>query len=159
MITHTTMITVQKKPASQIYDWLLNLNRERYLKWHSDHRDYRVIHQTEHGVGSIFYFEEILDNVRLNFQWELVEFKKDEFILTRAKFPYPISLLLSMTEKDGNTEVKHELKLGFIHKRIARVADWLVSQLIFTNKKAKALSRHALEEFKNLEHLELTIST
>lgn len=144
---------MKEKSISKIYDWLLNLDNERYLKWHSAHKSFTRIKETENFVGSIFHFDEVINGFRINFKWEIVEIKPDEFIKLKAKIFFPIYILLSMKNVNGDTVIIHQLNVGFSFMGLEKIFDWLVSHFILTQKKVKALDRHATEEFKNLENL------
>jgi len=148
-----TRISIKGKSASQVFDWLCSLNQERYLQWHPAHKDYRLSKGPKGFVGNIIYFDEQIDGFRINWEWKVVDLRENELILMKARYFYPICLSLSLKEIRGNTEVAHELRVGFAFKGFEKPFDWLVSRLIFTDKRAKALNQHAIEEFKNLERL------
>jgi hypothetical protein len=59
--THTTLKGVS---PHQVYDFLVNMDRERYRSFHpADHKDYRVLHQPEDGVvGTVVYLKEEYEN-------------------------------------------------------------------------------------------------
>lgn len=141
------------KSPGQISDWLVNLSNERYLQWHPAHRDFRYIRKTENFIGSLIYFDEIFEGVKIKNRWKVLEFKKDESILLRAGAILPIHLRLSAEERDENTEITHELLVGFSFGGLENIVDWFIRKLIFTERKMRALERHTLEEFQNLENI------
>lgn len=154
MLEIITKIIIKGKSPQQIFDWMLNLNQERYLEWHpTAHKSYRRIKETENFVGSIIYFEETLGDFRVNYKWEVVDLKTDNLILMKAKIFYPVYLSLSFLATNKDTEVIHQLRIGFSFKGLEKIFDWFVRKFIFTEKKIGALERHAMEEFKNLENI------
>lgn len=153
MIKIVTRIVVNGKSSLQISRWLRTLNRDRYLQWHQDHKDYKRVKITRSFVGSVIYFEEVIEGFRIKFRWEVIELRKNELLVMKACFFYPIYLQLSMKEINGNTEISHELRIGFVFHRFEKIFDGLIRLFVFTNKRAKALDRHATEEFRNLEQL------
>jgi len=155
MIQITTDIIIKGKSPMQIFDWLSNLNQERYVQWHPNaHKDFKWIRKTKDFVGSIIYFNEVFDGYRVNCKWEILETKKDESNLMKAKTFYPIYLRLSVKKIIGeDTEVTHELLLGFSFYGLEKFFDWFVRKFIFTEVRREALKRHAMEEFKNLEKI------
>uniref|UniRef100_A0A7V0Z811 Uncharacterized protein n=1 Tax=candidate division WOR-3 bacterium TaxID=2052148 RepID=A0A7V0Z811_UNCW3 len=82
-----------------------------------------------------------------------MELKTDNSILMKANFFYPIYLSLSFSPLNKDTEVIHELKIGFVYHGLEKIFDWLVRKLAVPPKKIEAIERHATEEFKNLENI------
>ena len=153
MIRIVTRIVVNAKSSLQISRWMRTLNREKYLQWHQAHKDYKRIKITRSFVGSVIYFDETIEDLRIRFRWEVIELRGNELLIMKARFFYPIYLQLSLKEINGNTEVLHELRIGFELCGVEKIFDALISLFVFTNKRAKALDRHATEEFGNLERL------
>ncbi len=153
MLKFVTKIKINGKSSLQISNWFRTLNRERYLQWHPDHKDYKLIKTTPAFVGSIIYFDEIIKGFRINFKWEVIELRGNEMMLLKAIFFYPVYLQIFMKEINQDTKVSHELRIGFEFKGFEKVFDTMISLFIFTNKRAKALDHHAIEEFGNLELL------
>jgi len=61
MIKIITKIIIKGKSPQQIFDFIWNLNQERYIQMEpTAHKDVKLIKETENRVGSIFYFDEIL---------------------------------------------------------------------------------------------------
>jgi hypothetical protein len=153
MIYCITEIFVRDKSASQVFDWIVNLDQERYLQWHPDHTVYRIEKTTNEYLGSTVYYEQILNGPGANFEWKVIDIEENEHILYKARFIYPIYLSLSMEDIEGGVEVTHSLLLGFVAKGFEKPLDWFVGKFIFTAEAAQASHRHAHEEFKNLERL------
>lgn len=157
MIKIVTKIMIRGKSPAQISDFLINLDQESYVRMHPDHQIYRYLKKTENGVGSIIRIEELLEgNFKIGYTLEILEIKKSESkatILVKAKILYPARLLLSAEKIGEDTEFTHELQVGFSFHGLEKVFDWLVRKFIFTEKKIKAIHRHATEEFKNLENI------
>jgi hypothetical protein len=73
--------------------------------------------------------------------------------LIRGKTFYPARLLLTAQKIGEDTELTHEIQVGFSFYGLEKIFDWFVRKFIFTEKKIKAIHRHATEEFKNLENI------
>ena len=58
MQNFTTKIEVLGKSPKQIYDFMFQLDNEKYKAWHNEHRDFRIIKQTADTLGSVFFFDE-----------------------------------------------------------------------------------------------------
>lgn len=158
MIQIVTKIIVKGKSPQQIFDWMRNLNQEKYLQWHPiAHKTYRQSKETEDLIGSVIYFNEEIDSFRVDYEWEFVEVKKSlpisVEIKMKAKYFYPIYLNLSAKKVDIDTDVTHKLQIGFYAMGLEKIFDWFVRKFIFTKRQIEALERHATEEFKNLENI------
>lgn len=153
MITIVTKIFVNKKTPEQIYNWLLNLDYERYIQWHpTAHKDFKRIYINKNITGSIFYFDEFIGKLRVNYKWEIIKTKQNKLIFTKAKSVFPIYLLISLDNMFGGTEVTHDLRIGFKFIGIANLVDLFANSFILTFREKQAIHQHAKEEFTNLEH-------
>lgn len=153
MIRIITRIIVNGKSPLQVSRWLRTLNRKQYLQWHQAHKDYKRIKMTRAFVGSIIYFDEIIEGFRIKFKWKVVKLKDSELLILKACFFYPIFLHLSLKMINGNTVVSHELRIGFEFHGFEKFFDVPIKLFVFTDKIATALDKHAKEEFRNLEQL------
>ena len=156
MLRSVTKIIIRGKSPAQISDFLINLDQESYVRWHPAHQIYRYLKKTENGVGSIVRIEELLEGFKIGYTSEILEIKKSESKVTalvKGKTFYPIYLRLSAEKIGGDTEVTHELRVGFSFHGLEKVFDWFIRRFIFTERKIKAIKRHATEEFKNLENI------
>jgi len=72
---------------------------------------------------------------------------------TKAKTLYPIYFSLSIKKIGNDTEVTHMLEVGFSFKGLEKIFDWFVGKFIWTERARKAVERHAIKEFKNLENI------
>ncbi len=100
MIQINTKIIIKEKSPQQKFDLLSSLNQERYIQWHpTDHKNFKIIKQTKNLIGTIIYFDEVVEGIRVKGKWELIEVKRDFPILfevkMKAKTFYPIYLHLS----------------------------------------------------------------
>lgn len=152
MIESITEITVHNKSPKEIYDFMFTLTQEKYELWHPEHKEFKVIKSTTDTIGSVFYFNEIINGYKIDFKWEVIEIEKDKRILMKAKYFIPITLELTLKEENKNTVVKHHLKIGYNGKR-AGISERIIRKYYFTDKVIKDLDRHAKEEFSNLEWL------
>lgn len=152
MIEIITKIIVKGKSPQQIFDWINNLNQERYIQWHpaahiSCERPAKL------KVGDTIWFKEILNGFKISYKWKIIELKADHSLLMKARFFCPIYLQLLFLPHNGDTEVIHNLKIGFSFKGLGRIFDWFVRKFILTKRKTEAIKQHATEEFKNLEKI------
>jgi hypothetical protein len=158
MIQIITKIIVEGKSPQQIFDWMRTLNQEKYHQWHPvAHKDFKRIKETENLIGSVIYFDEIFEGIRVREKWEIIEVKRNLPISfevgMKAKTFYPMYLYLSGKKTNKDTEITHTLFVGFSFKGLEKIFDWFVKNFILSEKKIKALERHVIEEFKNLENI------
>lgn len=146
MVNIATKIIVRGKSPPQIYNWLISLTPDKYHQWHPK------THINFYRSGDTIWFEEILDGLKVNYRWKLIELEEHESILMKAKF-YPIYLQLWLSPINRDTEVIHEFRVGFSFWRLEKIFDWFVRRFILTPRKIEAVKRHAIEEFKNLENI------
>jgi hypothetical protein len=150
MITQSTKIEILNKNPNQIYAFMFGLNKEIYTGWHPEHLDFKIIKQTPDTLGSIFYFHEKLDNLKIKYNWEVTLLEPNHKIVMTAKYFIPIHLILIFDKTEKGTLVTHDLQIGTEKEGIL---DWFISKFIFTKRKKQSQDRHAVEEFKNLEKL------
>lgn len=43
MIIFNTIFEIYRKSPDQIYDWVLNLNNDKYKRWHPAHKEWKTI--------------------------------------------------------------------------------------------------------------------
>ena len=153
MTNHITKIEVLGKKPQQIYDFMFSLDKAKYIAWHpTEHKDFRIVKETKDTVGSIFFFNEKMDKLKVKYNWEVMELVENHKIVMRAKYFIPLYLTLTFDETPNGTLVTHELAIGF-KKKMTGFSDWFLLNFIFTKSKQQSNHRHANEEFKNLEHL------
>ncbi len=152
MTNQVTKIEVLGKTPSQIYDFMLNIDKEKYLAWHPEHRDFKIIKQTKDTVGSLFFFHEQIDNLKVKYRWEVTKIDKNHKIVMKAQYFIPIYLVLTLDKTPKGTLVTHDLQIGY-RQKITGLIDWFIRNLIFTKNKRHSQDRHAIEEFKNLEKI------
>ena len=152
MTNHVTKIEILGKKPQQVYDFMFSLNKAKYTAWHPEHKDFKIIKETKDTLGSIFFFSEKMDKLKVKYNWEVVELVKNRRIVMKARYFVPIYLTLNFEETPNGTLVTHNLAIGF-KKKITGISDWFLLNFIFTKSKQLSNRRHAEEEFKNLEHL------
>lgn len=146
-----TKILVLNKTPKEIFSYMLNLNNNKYLKWHKDHLEYSLVKQTANGLGSVFYFDEKMGGkLRVKYKWELIEMETNKKLFTKAQSFIPIYLLLTFNKQAEGTLVTHELQIGYKKNKLI---NWVIKKIGFGSKNQKIVHEHAIEEFKNLEHL------
>jgi hypothetical protein len=152
-INHVTKIEVFGKQPSQIYDFMFSLDKPKYMAWHpEEHAGFMIIKQTEAIRGSVFYFDERIGGFRVNHQWEVVGVMKNHKIIMKAIYKIPVYLILTFDETPNGTLVTHDLQIGN-QQKYGGIKDWFIKKFIFTLSRQNALTKHAIEEFKNLEKL------
>jgi len=152
-MNHVTKIEIVGKQPSQIYDFMFSLDKPKYMAWHpEDHAGFAIIEHTETRRGSVFYFDERIGDFRVNYQWEVIGVMKNHKIIMKAKYKIPIYLILTFDKTLNGTLVTHDLQIGNQHKSDG-IKDWFIKKFIFTLSRQNALTKHAIEEFKNLEKL------
>jgi hypothetical protein len=152
MTNQVTKVAVLGKTPSQIYDFMFGLDKEKYIAWHpQEHKDFKIIKQTTDIVGSIFFFHEQMDKLKVKYRWEVLEITKNHKIVMKAQYFIPIYLILTLDETPNGTLVTHDLQIG--NKPNSKLFDWFITSFVFTKSKQKSQDRHAIEEFKNLEKI------
>ena len=152
MINHLTKIEVLGKKPNQIYDFMLSLDKAKYISWHpKEHKDFKIIKETKDVLGSVFLFHEKMNNLTVKYKWEVIEVSKNHKIVMKAQYFIPIYLILIFDETPNGALVTHDLQIGNKEKNL--VFDFFMGNFIFTKSKQQSLTRHANEEFKNLENL------
>lgn len=147
-IETNSVIIVHSKSPKQIYDFMFSLTQEKYLQWHPEHKEFKIVKVTPDTIGSIFYFDEVIDGFKVDFNWKVIAIESDKKILMKtSKYGVTIIFELLLKEEGGNTQVTHNLKIG------NRLTKGIVKKFFFTEKVIKDIDRHAKEEFTNLEWL------
>lgn len=152
MITFTTTVEVTGKSSVQIYDWILNLDNDKYKRWHPAHKEWKTIKRTPNEMGSIIYLDEQFNRFRLKLTGELVEVKPNRILLYRLKSPISGYLSLVFEPTNTGTRVIHKIGVGY-GGLFGKIINWLLRKFYLTKAFEEALEKHAKEEFKNLEAL------
>ncbi len=147
-VESVTEITVHNKSPKQIYDFMFSLTQEKYLLWHPEHKEFKLLKSTPDTIGSVFYFNEVINGFKIDYKWKVVAIEKNKKILMKAR-KYSVRVLFEITfkEEGNDTKVRHYLKIG------NSLTSWIVKKYFFTETVIKNLDRHVKEEFKNLEWL------
>jgi hypothetical protein len=153
MIIITTPITVNNVQPVQIYDWIVHLTPEKYRQWDPIAHVGKIIRPTVLNEGDTVFFEEIIECYKINLTWKLISLNKPDCILMKVLAPFPVYLQLKFMSdiSKNNTEVIHELRIGFRFLGLEKIVDFFISTFIMHRKKITAIKRHAINEFKNLE--------
>ncbi len=152
MTNHITKIEILGKKPNQIYNFMFGLDKAKYISWHpKEHIDFKTIKVTKELLGSVFFYHEKMDNITVKYKWEVMELVENHKIVMKAHYFIPISLTLVLDEKPHGTLVTHDLQIG--NKQKSGILDFFIRNFIFTKSKQATLTRHANEEFKNLEQL------
>ena len=139
------------KTSKQVYNWITNMDQEKYLKWHPDHTTYQIKNSSNgEYLGSVVKYEQIVDDK--SFWWKVISCTENQ-ILYRASFIYPIYLELSLEDFSDHVLVTQKIMLGLEFPGISQVIDWLVRKVLFTYDTEEKLTEHTKQEFKNLERM------
>ena len=152
MVIITTKIEIKGKTPEQIYNWILNLDDEKYKKWHPAHKAQKTIKRTLNEMGSIVYLDEQFNQFRLKLTGKLVEVKPNRFLFHKWKSLISGYLSLAFESTNTGTRVTHEVGVGY-KGLLGKIIDWLLKKFYLTKAFEEALEKHAEEEFKNLEVL------
>ena len=150
-VKNLKQIEISGNHAEEIYQFMLELNKEKYLKWSKAHIDYRVVEQTPNFVGSKIFFYENIEGLHLNSVWEVTKIIENQRIeLKSKKLGVPIFLNLNFENKGDKTIINHEVMGGY---KSANPVNWFIKTFVFTKRKMKAETKHAFEEFTYFETL------
>lgn len=154
MITFTTIIEITGKSPNQIYDWILNLDNDKYKRWHPAHKEWKTIKRTPNEIGSIIYLDEQFNHFRIKLTGELVDLAPNRFLFYKGRnnLLIPGYLSLSFEATNAGTKVIHEIGAGY-KRLLGKIIDWFLRKFYLTKIFEEALEKHAKEEFKNLEKL------
>lgn len=156
MIIHRVSVLVHNVTPRDIWQWMAEMDEQRYLSWHPDHRRYAVLERSKRSnglVGMKVFFDEVIDgDVRIASSWEVVMADEPRCIIFRALIPYPVRLELRLVEVTDGTMVTHLVLIGF-KSWFASVFDLPILVTVFSKRRRELLERHVHEEFGNLEIL------
>ena len=147
----TSTVKVIGKSANQIFAFIQSCDKEKYKNWHIEHKDFEFIKKTENFVDSEIYFEEIIKGFQVNYTWKVQQVEQGKFIKLKAKYFYPIYLILTFKNESDGVSVQQDLIMGKDSQLIK--LDWLIEKFIITRNVSRNLQIHFVEEFKNLETL------
>ena len=153
MIKITTEILIQNTSPEQIFDWIVHLTPEKYRQWDPKAHVGRIERPAVLNVGDEFWFEEYIDKYKISFRWKVKALNRPNLFLMKAKFPFPVNLRLSFLPMNKDTQVIHDLRIGFIFLGLEKIIDFFIQIFIMPEKKISAIKLHAIEEFKNLEKI------
>lgn len=144
-IKNLKQIEISGNHAQEIYQFMLDLDKEKYLKWSDAHIDYKVVKQTPDFVGSKIFFEENIEGLHLSSVWEVTKIIENQRIELKAKkMGVPIYLNLNFEDKGDKTIINHDVMAGYISRNPVH---WFMKTFVFTKNKMKAEIKHAIEEF------------
>jgi hypothetical protein len=148
----TTEILVNGISPGKIFEFMLNLDKQKFIQWHpADHVDFKIVKQSPEIKGNVFYFNELIGGkYKIAHTWEIRDFKRDEMLLMKATIAIPVFLKLNFTKENNNTRIVHQLQMGF---KGLTFLNKLIAAFAFSGNRQEVSDRHAFEEFKNLEVL------
>ena len=155
MIIITTSVTVRDVPPAGIFDWIACLTQERYREWDPVAHTGRIRRPVILHEGDTVFFEEIIEGYRVALSWKVERLNRPGTIQMKARIPVPLRLHLSFCpgKRVGDTEVIHQLRIGFDLPVLGGIMDWLAGKTVMRDRKVAAIKRHAVHEFGNLENI------
>lgn len=142
-------------PAKQAFDWFINLDKN-YIKWHpTTHKNFQWLSEKPVMKGSIFTFEEQIEDHRHKMIMTVSEFIENQrlsflsvYIYARSKYlphwliAFIISILCikmemhrSFEEDKKNSTTIHTIhKFGSPKPVIGKIVDWVTEHFIFSSK-------------------------
>jgi len=72
---------------NNIYDCILNLDKEKFIEWHpTDHMISKIIKQSPAIKRNIFYFNELIGGkYKIDHKWQIADFKKKKMLLMKTQ--------------------------------------------------------------------------
>jgi hypothetical protein len=150
MITHKVSEKIYGIKSEQVREWFIELDQDKYQSWHPDHTSYQIKNQTEGYLGSEIKYLQSVDGV--NFWWKVVGVSPDQ-IKYKAKFIYPIYLIVSFQDYPDFALVTQEIQIGLESKITSWFLDWFVRKFIFSDEVSAKFTTHTQQELKNLQTL------
>jgi hypothetical protein len=147
----TSTVKVIGKNADQIFSFIKSCDNEKYKSWHIEHKGFKFIKRTEGFIASEIHFKEIIRGFKVNYTWTVQQVEQGKFIKLRAKYFYPIYLVLTFKDESDGVFVQQDLIIGKENQLVK--LDWLIKKFIITKNVSINLETHFVEEFKNLENL------
>lgn len=113
----TSYVDVGGVTPHQVYDFLVNLNDERYRQWHpKHHKEFRVLYHPEDTiVGAVYYFREKLEDGHIiDSKVKVIEAIPDKYLAEKSLSPWwaPYTLHTNLEQASNGTKVIQKLILG-----------------------------------------------
>jgi hypothetical protein len=147
----TATVKVSGKNASEIFSFIQGCNDEKYRSWHNEHKEFKFLKKTEDFINSEIYFKEVIKGFKVNYTWRVEQVEQGKFITLKAKYFYPVYIILTFKDESDGVMVQQDLIFGKGNQLIK--FDWIIKKFIITKKVSGNLQIHFAEEFKNLEKL------
>lgn len=157
-VEFVSRIQVKGVSRDHIYQFLIDLDDERYRQWHPEHHlQFRVLHQPkDQTVGSIYYFKERFEDGQvLEGQIKVVEAIPGERLVQRSISPWwkPYDIIIGFQSSPDGTLVTHQIVAGSDLPFLGRLFNLMMKRLFLKERNIEAIHHHANEEFANLERL------
>jgi hypothetical protein len=147
----TSTVKVIGKNANQIFSFIQSCNKEKYQSWHIEHKSFRFVKKTKDYINSEIYFKEVIKGFKVNYTWKVQQVEQGKFIKLKAKYFYPVYLVLTFKDEPDGVFVQQDLIMGKENQFFK--LNWLIRKFIITKNVSRNLQIHFVEEFKNLENL------
>lgn len=126
-----------------------------------DHLECRRLGDTREGLGRLFFLDQYADGLRFRGRFELIRVSENCFSLkARSLYPvgrlawlYPVGTLMTLKAAGNDTELTHEVLVGYSAPLPAAVLDWVVRKTVLTPDRIRRFDQHIIDEFTSLERL------
>jgi uncharacterized protein YndB with AHSA1/START domain len=154
----TSRIGVKGVSPEQVYQFMINLDDERYRQWHPEHHlEWKVLHRPkDETVGSVYYFKERFEDGQvLGARIKVVEAIPGQRLVQRSVSPWwkSFDIVTSFESTPEGTLVTHQIVAGSDLPLVGRFFNLILIPLFLPQRHIQAIHNHANEEFTNLERL------
>lgn len=157
-VQFTTRTTLKGVLPHQVYDFLVNMDQERYRLFHTkDHKAYKILHQPKSEiVGTIVYLKEQYANGYISsVKAKFIEADPDKKIVLKSISPWwqPCTLVFILNASDNGTVITHHMQIGSAFPIIGFAYNKIVKFFFLSKENVAAIYEHVKEEYRNLERI------
>ncbi len=157
-IQFTTHTTLKGVSPNQAYDFLINMDNEKYRLFHPEgHKEYKVLHRPEKGTtGTVVYLKEVYENGFISSAKAVItEADPGRRIIMKSISPWwnPGTLIFILEAGDNGTVITHHLQIGSALPVLGFIYNKLVKLFFLSEKNTAAIYKHVKEEYRNLEKI------
>lgn len=146
MIILKTEIDIKKSPE-YIYNWVVNLDNDKYCNWHPAHKLY--CHENDNVK-----LEEKIDNQTIKLKGRLVTQIRNKELKYKGHTSFmPMYLSLNFQESSVGTRLINEIGIGF-NGPLGVISDFLICKVYKWDSMKEKYTKHLREEWTYLEIIE-----
>lgn len=143
MLTIKTEILI-KKPPEAVYNWVLDLDNEKYRRWQPAHQAYQ-------RDGERFYLEEEIEGRKLTIKGKLIAQVPYKELRFKGRISImPRYLWMHFEEVPQGTRFIYEIGMGFTGP-LGILSDFLLHKLHRWDATKEIYKKHMEEEWKALD--------